>query len=160
MKKDIKWMKLALKYAYYAKKKGEIPIGAVLIFEERILGIGWNNSISQNDPTAHAEIIALRNAAKKIKNYRLLNTTLYVTLEPCIMCCGAIIHSRIKRLVFGTPCKTFSDRCSLKHIFSNSEKDYKLNIEKNIMQKECASILVNFFQKKRQEKYISLNNLN
>jgi tRNA(adenine34) deaminase len=154
-KKDKKWMKLALKYAYYAKNKGEVPIGAVLIFEEKILGIGWNDSISQNDPTAHAEIIALRQAAKKIKNYRLLNTTLYVTLQPCIMCCGAIIHSRIKRLVFGANYKKFDNKCSLTNIFLNSEKDYKLNIKKNVMKKECSNILINFFQQKRKEKCIS-----
>ncbi len=147
---DKNWMKIALKYAYYAEKKGEIPIGAVLVFEERIIGIGWNNSINQNDPTAHAEIMALRYAGKKIKNYRLTNTTLYVTLQPCIMCCGAIIHSRVKRLVFGANYKERNNKCSLKNIFLNAKKDYKLNIKKNVMKYECSSILINFFQKKRK----------
>lgn len=119
---DEKWMKIALKYAYYAAKKGEVPIGAVLVFQERIIGIGWNSSISQNDPTAHAEIMAFRFAGKKIKNYRLMNSTLYVTLQPCIMCCGAIIQSRIKRLVFGANYKKLDDKLHFKNIFLNNKK--------------------------------------
>lgn len=149
-KKDNNWMKIALKYACHAREKGEVPIGAVLVLKERVIGIGWNSSITKNDPTAHAEIIALRHAGKNIKNYRLLNTTLYVTLQPCIMCCGAIIHSRIKRLVFGANSETSDNKCSLKNIFLNSQKDYKLDITKNIMKRECANILIKFFQKKRE----------
>ncbi|CAL4326316.1 tRNA adenosine(34) deaminase TadA [Buchnera aphidicola] len=149
-KKDKKWMNVALKYACYAEKKGEVPIGAVLIFEERIIGVGWNSSIRKNDPTAHAEIMALRAAGKKTKNYRLIESTLYVTLQPCIMCCGAIINSRIKRLVFGAQYKKSDNKCSLKDIFLNSEKDYKLSIHKNVMESECSNILVEFFQKKRR----------
>lgn len=149
--KDKKWMKIALKYACYAKKQGEIPIGAILILKERIIGIGWNRSISQHDPTAHAEIMAFRDAGKKIKNYRLENTTLYVTLQPCIMCCGAIINSRIKCLVFGTNANKLHQTYSFKNIFLNAQKDYKLSIKKNVMKNECSQILVNFFQKKRKK---------
>ncbi|VEH68221.1 tRNA-specific adenosine deaminase [Rodentibacter pneumotropicus] len=99
---DEKFMRHALSLADKAESLGEIPVGAVLVDSEgNILGEGWNFSITENDPTAHAEIVALRNAAKKVQNYRLLNTTLYVTLEPCTMCAGAILHSRIQRLVFG-----------------------------------------------------------
>jgi len=151
-KKDKNWMKIALNYAYYAEKKGEIPIGAVLVFKERIIGIGWNSSISKNDPTAHAEIIALRDAGNEIKNYRLLNTTLYVTLQPCIMCCGAIIHSRIKRLVIGADCNKLENKYSFENIFLNSKKNCKLEIKKNVMKNECSNILINFFQKKRKNK--------
>ncbi|WP_422667183.1 tRNA adenosine(34) deaminase TadA [Buchnera aphidicola] len=153
---DQKWMILALKYASYAKKLGEIPIGAVLVLEEKIIGIGWNSSIIYNDPTAHAEIIAFRQAGQYLKNYRFINATLYVTLEPCIMCCGAIIHSRISRLVFGADYKKFYNRCSLKNIFINSKKDYKLSIIKNVMQDECSHILSNFFHEKRKNKIILL----
>lgn len=120
--KDKKWMKLALKFAYYAEKQGEIPIGAVLVFNERIIGIGWNSSISQHDPTAHAEIMALRYAGIKMKNYRLVNSTLYVTLQPCIMCCGAIIQSRIKSLVFGASSKKLDDKYNLENILFNMKK--------------------------------------
>jgi len=150
--KDNNWMKIALQYACHAEEKGEIPIGAVIVLEERIIGRGWNSSIVKNDPTAHAEIIALRHAGKKIKNYRLLNATLYVTLQPCIMCCGAIIHSRIKRLVFGANCEGSNNKYSLKDIFFNSQKDYKLNIKENVMKYECSNILINFFKKKRKQK--------
>ncbi|QCI17652.1 tRNA adenosine(34) deaminase TadA [Buchnera aphidicola (Acyrthosiphon lactucae)] len=150
-KKDKDWMKIALKYAYCAKEKGEVPIGAILVFKERIIGIGWNCSITKNDPTAHAEIIAIRHAGKKIKNYRLLNTTLYVTLQPCIMCCGAIIHSRIKRLVFGANCKKLDNKYFFKNIFLNSQQDYKLDIKKNVMQRECSKLLTDFFKEKRKE---------
>lgn len=150
-KKDENWMKIALKYAYYAKEKGEVPIGAILVFKERIIGIGWNSSITKNDPTAHAEIIALRDAGKKIKNYRLLNTTLYVTLQPCVMCSGAIIHSRVKRLVFGANYEKLDNKYCLKNIFLNAQKDYKLDIKTNVMKNECSDILINFFQKKRKK---------
>ncbi|QIE02281.1 tRNA adenosine(34) deaminase TadA [Buchnera aphidicola] len=149
--KDIYWMKIALKYAFFAQKKGEIPIGSIIVYEERIIGIGWNSSIIQHDPTAHAEIIALRHAGKTIKNYRLKNSTLYVTLEPCIMCFGAIIHSRIQRLVFGANNKKFNQNQSLKNFSFHSDKNYNLNIQNNIMQYECENILVNFFQKKRNK---------
>ncbi|CAL4322046.1 tRNA adenosine(34) deaminase TadA [Buchnera aphidicola] len=143
---DKYWMKIALKNAYYAKKKGEVPIGAIVVFEKRIIGRGRNSSISQNDPTAHAEIIALRRAGKKIKNYRLLNTTLYVTLQPCIMCCGAIINSRIKRLVFGT---SYKKKYFLENFFLDLEKKNKFHIKKNVMENQCSKILSNFFKKKR-----------
>jgi tRNA(adenine34) deaminase len=148
-KKDKNWMKIALEYAQYAEKIGEVPIGAVLILEENILGFGWNSSISQHDPTAHAEIMALRDAGKKIKNYRLINTTLYVTLQPCIMCFGAIIQSRIKRLVFGADCNKLDELNMMKHLLYHSQNKYKLNIKKNIMHNECSNILINFFYKKR-----------
>lgn len=99
---DEKWMRHALRLADKAEQLGEIPVGAVLVDEQgNLLGEGWNLSISESDPTAHAEIVALRQGGQYLQNYRLLNTTLYVTLEPCTMCAGAILHSRIKRLVFG-----------------------------------------------------------
>ncbi|UPT14618.1 tRNA adenosine(34) deaminase TadA [Buchnera aphidicola] len=148
-KKDEYWMKIALKQAYYAEKQGEIPIGAILVFKEKIIGQGWNRSIIQNDPTAHAEIIALRQAGKIVKNYRLKNTTLYVTLQPCIMCFGAIIHSRIERLVFGASYKT-DKKCPFKDVFLELQKQYKLKVKKNIMEFQCTQILINFFKKKRK----------
>lgn len=149
MKKiDEKWMKIALKYASYAEKNGEVPIGAIVVFQEKIIGIGWNRSIINNDPSAHAEIIAFRQAGKNIKNYRLNNTTLYVTLQPCIMCCGAIINSRIKRLVFGASYKKLEEKDFLKKNLLFLEQNHKLKIKKNIMKNECSKILTNFFKKK------------
>ncbi|QCI24100.1 tRNA adenosine(34) deaminase TadA [Buchnera aphidicola (Macrosiphoniella sanborni)] len=151
---DIRWMKVALKYAYYAKSKGEIPIGSIIVLKERIIGIGWNSSVTKHDPTAHAEIMALRHAGKTIKNYRLVNSTLYVTLEPCIMCCGAIIHSRIKRLVFGTNCIKDNQEYSLKKIFIHLGSNYTIDIKNNIMKNKCSKILINFFQNKRKKNII------
>ncbi|CAL4321932.1 tRNA-specific adenosine deaminase [Buchnera aphidicola (Protaphis terricola)] len=149
IKKDQNWMKIAFKYACYAQKIGEVPIGAILVFKEKIIGTGWNSSISKNDPTAHAEIIALRQAGKNIKNYRFKNTTLYVTLQPCIMCFGAIIHSRIKRLVFGASYKK-ENTYSINNIFFQFQKKCKLKIQKNIMEYQCSEILTNFFRNKRK----------
>lgn len=146
---DEYWMKIALKNAYYAEKKGEIPIGAILILKKQIIGTGWNSSIAQNDPTAHAEILALREAGQHIKNYRLKNTTLYVTLQPCIMCFGAIIHSRIERLVFGAGYKK-DKKCPFKNIFLELQKKYKLKVQKNIMEPQCSRILIDFFKNKRK----------
>src|SRR3990167_11165131 len=96
-----RWMQRALTLAKQAEKIGEVPVGAVLVFNDEIIGEGYNQPISQCDPTAHAEMIALRQGAKTLGNYRLLGTTLYVTLEPCVMCAGAMVHARISRLVFG-----------------------------------------------------------
>ncbi|AYN24803.1 tRNA adenosine(34) deaminase TadA [Buchnera aphidicola] len=148
--RDSYWMKIALRYAHHAEKTGEVPIGAVIVFQETIIGFGWNSVISQNDSTAHAEIMALRKASRNIRNYRLLNTTLYVTLQPCMMCCGAILNSRVKRLVFGSPYKDTKKNPFLKKIFSNLEKKNKLIVEKKIMKNECSNILSNFFKKKRR----------
>ena len=98
---DEYWMRHALELARRAWEQGEVPVGAVLVQGDRVIGEGWNRPISQCDPTAHAEIMALRQGGKVIDNYRLLDTTLYVTLEPCVMCAGAMVHSRITRLVYG-----------------------------------------------------------
>lgn len=110
MKNDEHWMQHAIILARYAELRGEIPVGTVLVINDNVIGEGWNCSIINNDPTAHAEILALRQGGKNMKNYRLLETTLYVTLEPCIMCATAMIHARINRLVFGT--KNKKKRCS------------------------------------------------
>jgi tRNA(adenine34) deaminase len=98
---DLHWMQYALQLADKAEQSGEIPVGAVLVKDGVVLGEGWNQSIQLNDPSAHAEMIAIRQAAEKIGNYRLIDCTLYVTLEPCAMCAGLLVHSRVKRLVFG-----------------------------------------------------------
>jgi len=94
-------MRHAVRLAHLAESEGEVPVGAVLVKDETVIGEGWNRPIVDNDPTAHAEIMAIRQAGKRVSNYRLLDTTLYVTLEPCLMCVGAIVHARIGRVVFG-----------------------------------------------------------
>ncbi|MFD0966016.1 tRNA adenosine(34) deaminase TadA [Seminibacterium arietis] len=146
-------MKRALSLADEAERLGEIPVGAVLVDEKgNILGEGWNLSITNSDPTAHAEIIALRRAAQKIKNYRLLNTTLYVTLEPCTMCAGAILHSRIKRLVFGAADYKTGAVGSRFHFFDDYKMNHTVEIESGILAQECGQKLSDFFRKRREQK--------
>ena len=152
---DEKMMHYALDLADKAEALGEIPVGAVLVDEkDNIIGEGWNLSIVQSDPTAHAEIIALRNGAKNIQNYRLLNTTLYVTLEPCTMCAGAILHSRIKRLVFGATDYKTGAVGSRFHFFDDYKMNHTLEITSGVLAEECSQKLSAFFQKRREEKKI------
>lgn len=152
---DEKMIRYALTLADKAEALGEIPVGAVLVDESgNIIGEGWNLSIVQSDPTAHAEIIALRNGAKNIQNYRLLNTTLYVTLEPCTMCAGAILHSRIKRLVFGASDYKTGAVGSRFHFFDDYKMNHTLEITSGVLAEECSQKLSAFFQKRREEKKI------
>ncbi|QIM69894.1 tRNA adenosine(34) deaminase TadA [Basfia succiniciproducens] len=150
---DEKMMNRALFLADKAEALGEIPVGAVLVDERgNIIGEGWNLSIVNSDPTAHAEIIALRNAAQKIQNYRLLNTTLYVTLEPCTMCAGAILHSRIKRLVFGASDYKTGAVGSRFHFFEDYKMNHGVEITSGVLQDQCSQKLSRFFQKRREQK--------
>lgn len=140
-------MQHAIDLAQLAKIKGEIPVGAVLVFNNSIISEGLNSSISNHDPTAHAEIKALRKGGQVLKNYRLLNTTLYVTLEPCMMCYGAIFHSRIHRLVFGAKYKHINikqNNMIQKNVLLN------LSITKGILKEQCKNILTSFFHQKRK----------
>ncbi|WP_118808214.1 tRNA adenosine(34) deaminase TadA [Haemophilus haemolyticus] len=152
---DEKMMRYALTLADKAEALGEIPVGAVLVDDSgNIIGEGWNLSIVQIDPTAHAEIIALRDGAKHFQNYRLLNTTLYVTLEPCTMCAGAILHSRIKRLVFGASDYKTGAVGSRFHFFDDYKMNHTLEITSGVLAEECSQKLSAFFQKRREEKKI------
>lgn len=150
---DEKWMRYALELADKAEALGEIPVGAVLVDNEgNILGEGWNLSITDSDPTAHAEIVALRRGGKSLHNYRLLNTTLYVTLEPCTMCAGAILHSRIKRLVFGASDYKTGAVGSRFHFFDNYKMNHYVEITAGVLQEACSQKLSAFFQKRREQK--------
>ena len=149
---DEKMMRYALNLADKAEALGEIPVGAVLVDDSgNIIGEGWNLSIVQSDPTAHAEIIALRDGAKHLQNYRLLNTTLYVTLEPCTMCAGAILHSRIKRLVFGASDYKTGAVGSRFHFFDDYKMNHTLEITSGVLAEECSHKLSAFFQKRREQ---------
>ena len=146
-------MRHALSLADKAEQIGEIPVGAVLVDERgEIIGEGCNLSIVNSDPTAHAEIVALRHAAQKVRNYRLLNTTLYVTLEPCTMCAGAILHSRIKRLVFGASDYKTGAVGSRFHFFDDYKMNHSVAITGGVLQEECSQKLSAFFQKRREQK--------
>lgn len=149
-------MQHALALADKAAAMGEIPVGAVLVDEQgNILAEGWNQSITLSDPTAHAEVIALRQAGQKCQNYRLLNTTLYVTLEPCPMCAGAILHSRIKRLVFGAADYKTGAIGSRFHLFDDYRMNHVIEITAGVLAQECSNKISQFFQQRRQQQKLA-----
>lgn len=145
---DETWMAYAIQLALKANTLQEVPVGAVVVAENEIIGEGFNQSILSNDPTAHAEIIALRDACEKIANYRLVNATLYVTLEPCVMCTGALIHARIRRLVFGASDQkrgAIHSQCQLADLPSN----HNFEFQGGILADQCLYLLQDFFRKRR-----------
>lgn len=149
MNYDIKWMELAIKEAEKAESIGEVPVGAILIKNNEIISSSHNQIITQNDPTAHAEIIAIRNAGKKIENYRIVDSTLYVTLEPCAMCFSAIIHARIKRLVFGAFDKKTGVCGSCVNLVNANFYNHKIEVYGGILEETCSHLLRNFFISRR-----------
>ena len=147
--KDKYFMNTALKVAKKAWENGEVPIGAVLVKNDEIISIGQNSPITNNDPTAHAEIIAMREGGEKLKNYRLIDTTLYVTIEPCTMCMGAIIHARVKRLVFGTFDPKAGAAGTLFDFTAGNKFNHKVEIKSGILESECKELIQIFFKQKR-----------
>ena len=145
---DIHFMQEALAEAEKALEKGEVPIGAVVVQNNRIIGRGFNANIMLNDPTAHAEIMSLREASKKINNFRLSGCDLYVTLEPCFMCAGALIQARIRCLIFGANDPKGGGIYSVFR-FPFDKANHQPEIRSGILSRECGTILKNFFQKKR-----------
>ncbi len=154
---DKKMMSLAIEQAFISKSKDEVPIGSVLTKKKIILGKGHNLSIEMKDPTAHAEIIAIRSACKKEENYRLLDSTMYTTLEPCLMCFGAIINSRIKRLVIGALDQDSGAPISNKVLLRQLKLNHKIKVETGLLSDECSEILKNFFKEKRLKRKLGPN---
>ncbi|MFP9230291.1 tRNA adenosine(34) deaminase TadA [Pectobacterium cacticida] len=148
---DEYWMRYALALARRAQDEGEVPVGAVLVLGDEVIGEGWNRPIGHHDPTAHAEIMALRQGGAVLQNYRLLETTLYVTLEPCIMCAGAMIHSRISRLVYGASDEKTGAAGSLVDILRHPGMNHQVAIESGILAGECADMLSTFFRLRREQ---------
>jgi len=146
---DEKWMTHAIKLAEHAESIDEVPVGAVIVKDNKIISEGWNQPITSNDPTAHAEVIALRAAAQTVENYRLVDTTLYVTLEPCAMCAGALIHARVQRVVFGTTDPRTGAAGSMFNILNTTKLNHTIEIEQGVLEKDCAQLLKEFFKKKR-----------
>ena len=142
-------MQKALECAHKAESLGEVPVGAVLVLNNEIIAEGWNQPISTNDPSAHAEMVALRETGKKIRNYRLCDTTLYVTLEPCVMCAGAIVHARVGRVVFGTEDPKAGAAGSVFQLLQSDRLNHQCEITSGVLQTECAELLQEFFRKKR-----------
>jgi tRNA(adenine34) deaminase len=146
---DLKWMDVALDEARGAGEGGEVPVGAVAVLEGRLVATGANRTIRDCDPTAHAEMIALRAAAKSIGNYRLAGVTLYVTIEPCAMCAGAIVQARIARVVYGADDPKGGAARSCFNILDNSQLNHRVEVISNVRAEECAAQLQNFFSSRR-----------
>ncbi|WP_025119833.1 MULTISPECIES: tRNA adenosine(34) deaminase TadA [unclassified Serratia (in: enterobacteria)] len=149
---DEYWMRQALSLALRAQEEGEVPVGALLVLDNQVIGEGWNRPIGRHDPTAHAEIMALRQGGAVLQNYRLLNATLYVTLEPCVMCAGAMVHSRIRRLVYGAADEKTGAVGSLVDILRHPGMNHQVEIVSGVLAEECAATLSNFFRMRRDQK--------
>lgn len=149
---DEKWMQIAIQEAIKARNAGEVPIGAVIIKDGILLSKGHNSPISSNDSTAHAEIQAIRHAGKKLKNYRLSGTSLYVTLEPCSMCIGAIMHARIKRVIFGAYDNKIDSTHKSANIKNFQNFNHKIIVTHGILEDHCRQLLDSFFTLKRLNK--------
>ena len=149
MTDDEKWMDLAIQQAIKAEKEGEVPIGAVLVKDELLIAKAHNQPITKNDPTAHAEVQLLRNAGKKLQNYRLTGSTLYVTLEPCAMCFGAMIHARVKRIVFGAYDPKTGVCGSSEDLTNANCFKHKINVTGGVSERKCSQLLQAFFKSLR-----------
>ncbi len=142
-------MQHALALARRAEAAGEVPVGAVLVQDDKCIGEGWNCPISVKDPSAHAEILALRNAAERLGNYRLPNSTLYVTLEPCIMCAGALIHARVARVVFGAFDPKGGAAGSVFDVLGSDRLNHRVAVQGGVMGEACGELLTAFFGARR-----------
>jgi tRNA(adenine34) deaminase len=149
---DEHWMRHALTLANKSAESGEVPVGAVLVKEGQLLSEGWNQPIMNNDPTAHAEIMAIRNAALLVKNYRLPETTLYITIEPCSMCAGAIVHARIARVVFGASEPRAGAAGSVINLLQNKQFNHQTEVTSDVLSDECGQVLKDFFAMRRELK--------
>lgn len=148
---DLEFMQLALVEAQKARALGEVPVGAVLVSDNQVIATGHNQPICNNDPSAHAEVAALRAAGQNLSNYRLPNTTLYVTLEPCMMCCGAIMHARISRVVYGAADAKTGCVHSVLNLFDNPQLNHHTMVEGGVLAEECAQVLKDFFKERRAQ---------
>jgi tRNA(Arg) A34 adenosine deaminase TadA len=149
---DEQYMKMALEEAKEAGRKGEVPVGAILVKGDRVIARDHNRCIELNDPTAHAEVLVLRKAGEVFRNYRLNDTVMYVTVEPCPMCASAMIHGRISRLVFGTLEPKFGAVASKFRLFQENGFNHKVEVDRGVLEKECAEVLKAFFKERRGKK--------
>jgi tRNA(adenine34) deaminase len=146
---DLFFMSRALELAREAERAGEVPVGAVIVKDGEIVAEGWNRPISTSDPTAHAEMVAIRAAGQKLNTYRLLDTTLYVTLEPCAMCAGAMVHARVKRLVFAATDPRAGAAGSVFNVVSHDALNHRIQYESGVLADECSAMLRGFFLARR-----------
>lgn len=148
---DEHFMRRAMALAAQAELEGEVPVGAVLVKDGEVIAEGWNQSIGQHDASAHAEMQAIRKAGQAVENYRLLDTTLYVTLEPCPMCAGALLHSRVKRVVFGAPDLKAGAAGTVLNLFEHQAAYHYAQVEHGLLEEDCRSQLQAFFKRRRKE---------
>jgi tRNA(Arg) A34 adenosine deaminase TadA len=149
MEDDLTYLRAAVAEADDAEANGEVPVGAVVVHENKIIGRGQNRVLRDSDPTAHAEIVALREAGITLKNYRLEDCTLYATLEPCAMCAGAILHARIARLVYAAPDPKAGACGSVLSVLNHPQLNHKVEVTAGLLAEECGRMLTNFFLKRR-----------
>ena len=150
-REDAVWMERALALAELASAAGEVPVGALVIRDGEIIGQGHNRNLLDNDPTAHAEIVALRQAAARVGNHRLVGCTMIATIEPCSMCAGALIHARIARLVYGANDPKAGAAGSTVQVINHSSLNHRMEVRAGVLAGRCSEILQNFFRKKRQQ---------
>jgi tRNA(adenine34) deaminase len=149
---DLDYLRAAIAEAQAAEANGEVPVGAVVAHENKIIGRGQNRVLRDSDPTAHAEIVALREAGLTLKNYRLEDCTLYATLEPCAMCAGAILHARIFRLVYAAPDPKAGACGSVLSVMNHPQLNHKVEVVSGLLAEECGQMLTNFFLERRGKK--------
>ncbi|HLP97795.1 MAG TPA: tRNA adenosine(34) deaminase TadA [Sideroxyarcus sp.] len=148
---DARFMRAALELAAQGALAGEVPVGAVVVKDGEIVGRGYNRPISTHDPSAHAEMVALRDAAQRIGNYRLVGCELFVTLEPCVMCVGAMFHARVARVVYGAKEPKTGAAGSVFNLFTESRLNHHARIEGGVLAEECGQMLSDFFAQRRQQ---------
>ncbi len=151
---DEQCMRMALQQAQSAAEQGEVPVGAVVVLDGQVIGYGANAPIARHDPSAHAEVLALRDAAQRVGNYRLPRATLYVTLEPCMMCVGAMVHARIGRVVFGASDPKTGAAGSVLNLFAEQRLNHHASVEGGLLGNECGALLTDFFAQRRARKSV------
>jgi len=149
MSSDELWMEEALRAAHRALQSGEVPVGAIVVLDGKVIARGWNQNIGANDPTAHAEIVALREAGAALGNYRLGDCDLFATIEPCAMCAGALVHARIKRLVYGADDPKAGAIRSVMQVANHPQLNHTMEVQSGVLAGRCAELVQTFFKNRR-----------
>src|SRR5437667_2802059 len=148
---DELWMQEALRAAQRALEAGEVPVGAIVVHDRKIVGRGYNRNLSDSDPTAHAEVVALREAGAAISNHRLGDCELFATIEPCAMCAGALVHARIRRLVYGADDPKAGAVHSVLQVLNHPQLNHQMEVSRGVLARRCADLLQSFFRQRREE---------